>query len=103
MSPTLISTPISKTVVEGHSAVFSCKVKTVNAAGINLVWAFENITLDGAFSEKYLIETNSINTDIVEYNLTIFNVAPSDAGVYTCVVENAAGSDRASGTLSVFG
>jgi len=103
VSPILISTPSSKTVVEGYSASFICLVQTANPAGVNLVWTFRNITLDDRLNEKYQVEIYSTSSNTVGYNLTIFNVDPSDAGVYTCIAQNSAGGDSGSGTLSVFG
>jgi len=103
VSPILISTPSSKTVVEGYSASFTCLVQTANPADVNLVWTFRNIALDDRLNEKYQVEIYSTNSNTVGYNLTIFNVDPSDAGVYTCFTQNSAGSDSGSGTLSVFG
>ena len=78
-------------VIPGNNAVF-----TVTASGLRLTYAW--------MQDGNALPSNSRFLTASE-TLTIWNVMPSDAGKYSCLVSNAAGndtSDPARLTLSEF-
>jgi hypothetical protein len=82
--PSITTEPQSQTVIAGQSASFS--VVADGTAPLNYQWSFGTTALPGA--------TNAA--------LTLTNVQPADAGDYTVVVANTAGSaTSAAATLAV--
>jgi hypothetical protein len=83
--PTINSSPVSQTVATGIDAMFS-----VSASGtipLSYQWRFNNTPLTGATASTY----------------TRTNAQPADAGSYTVIVTNVAGSATSSaGLLTVF-
>jgi uncharacterized delta-60 repeat protein len=78
--PAIISQPVSLTVTQGQSAVFS-----VGATGIplNYFWKFNGAFIPG--------QTNSL--------LTFASVDPTNAGTYSCVASNFLGSLASTGAV----
>ena len=101
VSPAIIPSMINLTVVEQNSAVFTCQVQTTTLSNTSISWRVNGSTLgiDGA---NYIIMDQVINSSLIQSILKILNVTLFDAGVYSCLAENLAGSDVADGVLSVY-
>ena len=101
MAPVITAAPRDRTDLQGDSAVFTCEATARPRPDITW-WR------DGAQVSE---ETDNIDIDSQEIgeererrsSLTISEVQPSDAGMYTCRAENAAGSAEATATLTVHG
>ena len=92
----------SQAVVEASYATFTCVVQTNSLADLSIIWKFNNVTIEMT-SLTYTMEKQDLNASTAESILTISNVTILNAGVYSCVAENLAGSDVADGVLSVIG
>jgi peroxidase len=86
--PSIIGVPTMLTVARQSTATLICNTR----ANPRAVIAWEK---DG----QPLPKTGRHIADPPSYKLRIFDVEPSDAGMYTCTVTNSLGSDRA--TISV--
>lgn len=84
IAPSITSQPASMTATAGSSATFS--VAASGTAPMNYQWRFNGASISGATASAF----------------TIASVQSSDAGTYSCVVANSAGSATSAGaTLTV--
>ena len=68
----------------------------------DISWYFNDVMINVSDnSSKYLIESRSLNITTTENTLTVYNVASSDVGTYTCNASNTIGSVTRSGILTV--
>ena len=89
-------------VTEADYATFTCVVQTISLSSTSILWKFNNVTIDMT-NITHRIERHDLNRSTTETILTISNVTIADAGVYSCVAENIAGSDVDDSMLSVIG
>ena len=83
-SPTITTNPVSQTIAPGSSVVF--KVVAKSTTNVSYQWKFNGVALSNASSSA----------------LVVSSVTATNAGNYTCVVTNAAGSvTSAAAQLSV--
>ena len=88
--------PSDTEVVSPRTAVFYCEVFGVFIP--NITWQMNGNILESGGDIDIEIETKG---DMRNSTLSIQNTVPSDAGNYTCLAENDAGSDFASAQLTV--
>ena len=68
----------------------------------DISWYFNDVMINVSDnSSKYMIESRSLNITTTENTLTVYNVASSDVGTYTCNASNTIGSVTRSGILTV--
>ena len=73
-------------------ANFSCQA--VGEPVPDIRWYLNDVMINvSADSSKYMIVSRSLNITTTENTLTVYNVASSDVGTYTCTASNVIGSD----------
>ena len=65
----------------------------------NITWYFNNTELVFPHT-TYEMNLTVVNTTTVSSSLTVYNVEPSDIGLYTCLASNDAGNVNVSGMLT---
>ena len=78
---------------------FSCEA--IGEPSPSISWHFNDVLII-ASGNKYRLSYGGVSGR-VESSLTIINLTSSDAGTYTCHVENDVGSNNISGILTVNG
>ena len=78
---------------------FTCQVTGEPAP--NISWYFNDDIINTSDTNKYNIESRSINTTTTENTLTVYNVTSSDVGSYVCMATNELGNDSSIGILTV--
>ena len=64
-------------------------------------WYFNGVMMDVSDTNKYRIESRSINTTTTENTLTVYNVTSFDVGTYTCNATNIIGNNYSHGEVTV--
>ena len=68
---------------KSENVTFSCQA--VGEPVPNITWYFDGIMLNVSVNNsKYIIVSRSSNITTTESTLTLYNVTPSDVGIYTC-------------------
>ena len=107
--PVITTPPTNLTVISPDSARFSCTATAKPRAVIQ--WTRNRIVLNGTLGKStisYSTEGDCIITEppsdcVITSTLDINDIVPNDSGEYVCTAINAAGSDTASGSLTVYG
>ena len=66
----------------------------------DISWYFNGVMINISDSSKYMITSRSINTTTTENTLTVYSVASSDVGAYTCTATNTLGNDTSHGEIN---
>ena len=68
----------------------------------NITWYFNGVMVNVSNnSSKYMIMSRSLNITTTENAFTVYNVASSDVGTYTCNASNFIENAKSSGILTV--
>ena len=89
-----ITSLVSDKVIQKRINTFVCQA--VGEPVPYVSWYFNGVMINVSDS-KYMIVSRSLNITTTENTLTLYNVASSDVGVYTCNATNIIGSDASNG------
>jgi hypothetical protein len=96
MAPNFITRIKDKKVDKGHQAIFECVVPDTKGVVCKWLKDGKEIELIARIRvQQHTIEGHTTNQLIID------DVKPEDAGKYTAIVENTAGTDRCEATLTV--
>jgi len=101
VTSSIINEIANNTVNETDSVNFTCQATGEPVPRI--IWYFNRVMMNVSVTSKYMIISTSINTTTTENKLTVYNVASSDVGTYTCNASNLVANDLTSGYLQVNG
>ena len=70
----------------------------------DISWYFNDVMINVSDnSSKYMIVSRSLNITTTENTLTVYNVASSDVGTYTCYASNVIGNVTSMGKKDYYG
>ena len=98
--PSIINSTGDEIRDQTENVAFLCQ--TVGEPVPDISWYFNGVMINVSDnSSKYMIMSRSLNITTTENTLTVYNVASSDVGTYTCDSSNILGIATSSGTLTV--
>ena len=100
VTPTILESPVNRTVVQPQSATFLCNATARPRAEITW-WRMGSQLMERPGVIEII--TSTFGEREIVSNLTIIMADPSDAGGYACNATNAAGQDTTAAELTVHG
>ena len=97
--PVIVTEVTDYVINETNPTSFTCQ--TTGEPLPTISWHFNDDMINVSDTNKYRIESRSINTTTTENTLTVYNVTSSDVGSYLCMATNELGSDSSIGVLTV--
>ena len=97
VAPAVLSEIVDSTDEGRDVANFTCEATGEPIPDIS--WYFNGVMIDMSDTNKYRIESRSINTTTTENTLTVYNVTSYDVGTYTCNATNIIGTANSHGEV----